>query len=116
VGVPKPGVKSARRLAHEPPRWFRRGHNWRSGIAGRISGLKRRHRLDRCRYHGPEGMERWVGWGVITHNLRVMAQATVHSPTGAVIHPCQGFSRGEMALINIGAQRVLHHNLGLARR
>jgi transposase, IS5 family len=77
VVLPKPGAKSARRLAHEQQRWFRRGHNWRAGIEGRISGLKRRHRLDRCRYHGPDGMERWVGWGVITHNLRVMAQATV---------------------------------------
>jgi len=78
VVLPKPGAKSATRIAHEQQRWFRRGHNWRSGIEGRISGLKRRHRLDRCRYHGPEGMERWVGWGVITHNLRVMAQAPVH--------------------------------------
>jgi transposase, IS5 family len=77
VVLPKPGAKSAKRIAHEQQRWFRRGHNWRSGIEGRISGLKRRHRLDRCRYHGPDGMERWVGWGVITHNLRVMAQATV---------------------------------------
>jgi transposase, IS5 family len=76
VVLPKPGAKSAKRLAHEQQRWFRRGHNWRSGIEGRISGLKRRHQLDRCRYHGPDGMERWVGWGVITHNLRVMAQAT----------------------------------------
>jgi IS5 family transposase len=78
VVLPKPGAKSATRIAHEQQRWFRRGHNWRSGIEGRISGLKRRHRLDRCRYHGPEGMERWIGWGVITHNLRVMAQAPVH--------------------------------------
>jgi transposase, IS5 family len=77
VVLPKPGAKSARRLAHEQQRWFRRGHNWRAGIEGRISGLKRRHRLDRCRYHGPHGMERWVGWGVITHNLRMIAQATV---------------------------------------
>jgi len=32
--------------------------------------------LERCRYHGDDGMERWVGWGVITHDLRVIAQAT----------------------------------------
>lgn len=78
VVLPKPGATSATRVAHERQRWFRRGHDWRSGIEGRISGLKRRHKLDRCRYHGPEGMERWVGWGVITHNLRVIAHATVH--------------------------------------
>jgi IS5 family transposase len=76
VVLPKPGAKSAKRMAHEQQRWFRRGHNWRAGIEGRISGLKRRHKLDRCRYHGTAGMERWVGWGVIAHNLRVIAQAT----------------------------------------
>jgi transposase, IS5 family len=78
VVLPKPGAKSAKRMAHEQQRWFRHGHNWRSGIEGRISGLKRRHKLDRCRYHGTAGMERWVGWGVLTHNLRVIAQATAH--------------------------------------
>jgi transposase, IS5 family len=77
VVLPKPGGKSAKRIAHEQQRWFRRGHNWRAGIEGRISGLKRRHKLDRCRYHGTAGMERWVGWGVIVHDLRVIAQATV---------------------------------------
>lgn len=76
VVLPKPGAKSAKRIAHEQQRWFRQGHNWRAGIEGRISGLKRRHKLDRCRYHGTAGMERWVGWGVIVHNLRVIAQAT----------------------------------------
>jgi transposase, IS5 family len=76
VVLPKPGAKSATRMAHEQQRWFRRGRNWRAGIEGRISGLKRRHKLDRCRYHGSDGMERWVGWGVIAHDLRVIAQAT----------------------------------------
>ena len=76
VVLPKPGAKSAKRIAHEQQRWFRQGHNWRAGIEGRISGLKRRHKLDRCRYHGTAGMERWVGWGVMVHNLRVIAQAT----------------------------------------
>jgi transposase, IS5 family len=76
VVLPKPGAKSAKRIAHEQQRWFRRGRDWRAGIEGRISGLKRRHKLDRCRYHGTAGMERWVGWGVIAHNLRVIAQAT----------------------------------------
>jgi IS5 family transposase len=77
VVIPKPGAKSAARVAYERQRWFRRGRNWRAGIEGRISGLKRRHGLSRCRYHGEEGMERWVGWGLITHDLRVIAQATM---------------------------------------
>jgi IS5 family transposase len=74
VVLPKPGKKSAKRLAYERQEWFRAGRNWRAGIEGRISGLKRRHKLDRCRYHGTAGMERWVGLGVMAHNLRVIAQ------------------------------------------
>jgi IS5 family transposase len=31
--------------------------------------LKRRHGLRRCRYHGHDGMHRWVGLGVIADNL-----------------------------------------------
>ncbi len=77
VVLPASGAKSAERIAYERQRWFRRGRNWRAGIEGRISGLKRGHGLARCRYHGEDGMERWVGWGVITHDLHKIAQATV---------------------------------------
>ena len=76
VVIPKPGAKSAERIAHEKQPWFRRGRNWRSGIEGRISGLKRGQKLERCLYHGTDGMERWVGWGLIAHDLRVIARAT----------------------------------------
>jgi IS5 family transposase len=75
VVLPKPGKKSAKRIAYEQQLWFRAGRNWRAGIEGRISGLKRRHGLDRCRYQGDAGMERWVGLGLIAHDLRVIAQA-----------------------------------------
>ena len=74
VVLPKPGRKSAKRLAYEQQAWFRAGRNWRAGIEGRISGLKRRHGLSRCRYHGDDGMERWVGLGLIAHDLRVIAE------------------------------------------
>jgi len=76
VVIPKPGAKSAARRTYEAQRWFKIGRRWRAGIEGRISVLKRRYGLDRCRYHGDDGMERWVGWGVIAHDLRVIAQAT----------------------------------------
>jgi IS5 family transposase len=80
VVLPKPGKKSAKRHAYERQEWFRAGRNWRAGIEGRISGLKRRHGLDRCRYHGTAGMERWVGLGVIAHNLHVIAQHLTACP------------------------------------
>jgi IS5 family transposase len=76
VVLPYPGRKTAARRAHEHQRWFRRGRRWRVGSEGRISVLKRRHGLTRCRYRGLDGMHRWVGLGVIADNLVTMAQWT----------------------------------------
>jgi IS5 family transposase len=69
VVLPRRGPKAPARRAFERQRWFRRGQQWRVGCEGRISVLKRRHGLDRCRYHGLDGMNRWVGLGVIANNL-----------------------------------------------
>ena len=74
VVLPQPGGKSKVRMAYERQAWFRRGRRWRAGLEGRISGLKRGQGLERCRYHGDAGMERWVGWGVLSHDLRVIAR------------------------------------------
>jgi IS5 family transposase len=48
---------------------------WRTGCEGRISALKRRHGLRRCRYRGVAGMERWVGLGGIANDLLVLGRA-----------------------------------------
>ena len=48
---------------------------WRTGREGRISALKRCHGLRRCRYRGSNGMQRWVGLGVIANNLKVLGRA-----------------------------------------
>lgn len=74
VVLPKPGAKTAERAAHERARGYRRGQAWRAGIEGRISVLKRRYGLERCRNHGSAGLERWVGLGIIAHNLHKIAQ------------------------------------------
>jgi DDE family transposase len=55
-------------------RWFKRGQRWRTGCEGRISVLKRRHGLNRCRYRGQEGMQRWVGLGIVADNLISMGK------------------------------------------
>ena len=74
VALPQPGTTTPARRAHERQRWFRRARRWRSGIEGRISVLRRGFGLARCRYHGEAGMERWVGWAIITHNLRTISR------------------------------------------
>ena len=76
VVLPRSGPKSPARRAYEHQRWFRRGQRWRVGCEGRISVLKRRHGLRRCRYHGVGGMHRWVGLGVIADNLMNIATFT----------------------------------------
>lgn len=69
ISVPNRSTKSPERRRHQRKRSFRRGQKWRTGSEGRISVLKRRHGLNRCRYRGDAGMQRWVGWGVIADNL-----------------------------------------------
>ena len=69
VCLPNRSTKSAERKRQQKKRWFRNGQKWRTGCEGRISLLKRRHGLSRCRYKGDDGMHRWVGLGVIADNL-----------------------------------------------
>jgi len=69
VAVPNRKGRNQSRSKEQKQRWFRRAQRWRVGCEGRISVLKRRHGLRRCRYRGMDGMERWVGWGVIADNL-----------------------------------------------
>jgi len=70
VGKPPPG-----RAEEERGRRFKRGYRFRAGIEGRIHALRRDYGLKRCRYHGGRGMGRWVGWGILAHNLLKVAEA-----------------------------------------
>jgi transposase, IS5 family len=79
-GRQKGGHTTCRPAAEWPPyeetngvrtaeRWFRRAFAFRAGVEGRISVLRRKYGLERCPYHGEDGMGRWVGWGIVVHNL-----------------------------------------------
>ena len=78
LAIPKPGRCSAQRRAWEQRPAFRRAARFRAGIEGRISVLKRGFGLRRCPYHGLAGLERWVGLGILAHNLRQISQAIAH--------------------------------------
>src|SRR5215472_11900231 len=69
VSIPNRNTRSEERRQLEKQRWFKQGQKWRTGCEGRISVVKRRHGLQRCRYHGSDGMKRWVGFGIIADNL-----------------------------------------------
>ena len=79
VSIPNRSTKSVERKKHQKLRWFRNGQKWRTGAEGRISLLKRRHGLNRCRYKGPSGIKRWVGLGVIGDNLINIGRALAAS-------------------------------------
>jgi IS5 family transposase len=75
IAVPRQGpLTDHQRHVHQRVA-FRRAYRWRAGIEGRISLLKRRFGLDRCRYHGEAGMERWLGWALVAHNLRQISRS-----------------------------------------
>ena len=80
VCVPNRSTKSPERKREQKKRWFRNGQKWRTGSEGRISVVKRRHGLNRCRYKGDNGMHRWVGLGVIGDNLVTIGNAIARRP------------------------------------
>jgi transposase, IS5 family len=75
VALPHVGKAPPGRRAEEKGPRFRRGYRFRAGIEGRIHVLRRDYKLKRCRYHGERGMGRWVGWGILAHNLSKVAEA-----------------------------------------
>ena len=82
ISIPHRSTRSPQRRRLQRKRWFRKAQKWRTGSEGRISVLKRRHGLDRCRYRGPDGMKRWVGLGVIADNLINLGGYLAASDTG----------------------------------
>jgi IS5 family transposase len=79
VAIPNRSTKNPQRKKLEKKRWFRNAQKWRTGSEGRISLVKRRHGLNRCRYKGQQGMKRWVGLGVIGDNLINIGRALAAS-------------------------------------
>jgi transposase, IS5 family len=75
VALPHVGKAPPGRQAEERGRRFREVYRFRAGIEGRIHALKRDRGLKRSRYHGERGFGRWVGWGIVTHNLSKIAEA-----------------------------------------
>jgi transposase, IS5 family len=77
IAIPVMGKISQERAELEHSRPFRRGYRWRAGIEGRIASLRRDYGWSKCGYRGENGMERWLGMGVLASNLRHLAQARV---------------------------------------
>jgi transposase, IS5 family len=74
VALPQSGRLTNKRKEYEGQRWFKRAFAFRAGVEGRISVLRRKYALERCPYHGEDGMGRWVGWGIVVHNLSKISE------------------------------------------
>jgi IS5 family transposase len=75
VCIPNRSSRSLERKREQKKRWFKQGQKWRTGCEGRISVVKRRHGLNRCRYKGDAGMKRWVGLGVVADTVVNLGRA-----------------------------------------
>lgn len=73
IAISVVGKASEERRAWERTPRFRRGYRWRAGIEGRIASLRRDYGWRKSRYHGRDGMEWWLGLGVIESLLRRIA-------------------------------------------
>lgn len=77
VILPKGGYRNSERIQSERKRRFKKARRWHNGVEGRISFLKRCFGLERCLYRGESGFSRWVGWGIIAHNLTIMSRSLI---------------------------------------
>ncbi len=75
IAIARPKRFASKKQDYRKESWFRKGQRFRNGIEGRISVLHRTVHLSRCPYRGIPGFERWIGWGIITANLVVMARS-----------------------------------------
>jgi len=76
ISIPRKGKLSKRRRNYQKQSWFRRLQRFRAGGEATISLLKRKYGLRRTRLRGHSGAKIWVGWSVLTHNLRRLSVLT----------------------------------------
>jgi len=73
VALPKAGwLSDLRRKVQDAP-WFRHLLKWRAGVEGNLSTLLRRFGLTRCLWRGWRAFQSYVGLGVFTYNIRLLA-------------------------------------------
>lgn len=80
VILPKGGYRNKERINRERKRTFQKARRWHNGVEGRISVLKRCFGFQRCLYRGELGFSRWIGWGIIAHNLTIISKGHDSKP------------------------------------
>ena len=74
IAIPKKGKLNEEEKEFQNTIQFKKGQRFRAGGEAKISLLKRKYKLDRCKYQGSVGMARWVGGGILACNLITMAR------------------------------------------
>src|SRR5438105_3465958 len=115
VSITNRSTKGVNRRREQKKRWFRNGQKWRTGCEGRISVVKRRHGLDRCRYKGDARMKRWVGLGVIADIGRAIKNSRLSLVAPSSSHK-QPHSAGSSFMGAIDCRSwikepILHHHI-----
>jgi IS5 family transposase len=76
ISIPRKGKLSKKRKQYQKQPWFKRLQRFRAGGEATISLLKRKYGLKRTLLRGHSGAKIWVGWSVLTHNLRRLSILT----------------------------------------
>lgn len=76
VAIPKPGRLSRALQMIQKTKWFRQLMRFRAGIEGILSTLIRAFGQKRCLWKGWESFNTYVGAGIMTYNLRLIAWLT----------------------------------------
>jgi len=74
VSIPKKGKLDAIEKEFQATPKFKKLQRWRAGGEAKISLLKRKYKLGKCKYKGDKGMAVWVGGGILACNLITMAR------------------------------------------
>jgi len=74
VSIPVKGNKDGPRQRTERSAWFKRLQGWRAGGEGKISLLKRKYGFRKTKVRGDVPTEIALGWGIIAHNLVMLAR------------------------------------------
>lgn len=74
VSIPKKGRPCKNKKTEKKTYKFKELQKWRAGGEAKISLLKRKYGLDRCKYKHDKGMALWVSAGILSCNLMTMAK------------------------------------------
>jgi IS5 family transposase len=73
VSLPGKGKLNQQEKEKQNTPLFKKGQRFRAGGEAKISLLKRKYKLGRCKYKGDKGMATWVSGGILACNLMTLA-------------------------------------------